>query len=287
VQPGVHEVVQAADPRLRDYVALTDVALRSRLEPAEGLFIAEGAKVIRRAATAGYAIRSFLMAPRWLDGLLDVVQTSGAAAYVADEALLASITGYAVHRGALASCARRPLPEVGDLLVGARHVVVLEDLTDHTNVGLVFRSAAALGIDAVLLAPRCADPLYRRAVKTSMGAVLTLPYARIPVWSEGLARLRSAGFEVLALTPDPAAELLDDVLPRAGERVALVLGSEGDGLSERWLQEADYRVRIRQRSEVDSLNVAAAAAVACALLAARQRASGEAGVPGGAGQCNG
>lgn len=287
MQPGFHEVLDATDPRLRDYAGLTDVELRSRFEPAEGLFIAEGAKVIRRAAAAGYVIRSFLMASRWQAGLVDVVQDSGATAYVADEALLESITGYAVHRGALASCARRPLPEVDDLLARARHVVVLEDLTDHTNVGLVFRSAAALGIDAVLLAPRCADPLYRRAVKTSMGAVLTLPYTRIQDWSGGLARLRATGFEVLALTPDPAARLLDDILAGAADRVALVLGSEGGGLSERWLHEADHRVRIRQRSDVDSLNVAAAAAIACALLAARQPASGEAGVPGGAGQCSG
>jgi len=287
VQPGFHEVLDATDPRLRDYAGLTDVELRSRFEPAEGLFIAEGAKVIRRAAAAGYVIRSFLMASRWQAGLVDVVQGSGATAYVADEALLESITGYAVHRGALASCARRPLPEVDDLLARARHVVVLEDLTDHTNVGLVFRSAAALGIDAVLLAPRCADPLYRRAVKTSMGAVLTLPYTRIQDWSGGLARLRATGFEVLALTPDPAARPLDDILAGAADRVALVLGSEGGGLSERWLHEADHRVRIRQRSDVDSLNVAAAAAIACAVLAARQPASGEAGVPGGAGQCSG
>ncbi|MEJ7727129.1 MAG: RNA methyltransferase [Actinomycetes bacterium] len=287
MQPGFHEVLDATDPRLQDYAGLTDVKLRSRFEPAEGLFIAEGAKVIRRAAAAGYVIRSFLMASRWQAGLVDVVRDSGATAYVADEALLESITGYAVHRGALASCARRPLPEVEDLLARARHVVVLEDLTDHTNVGLVFRSAAALGIDAVLLAPRCADPLYRRAVKTSMGAVLTLPYTRIQDWSGGLARLRATGFEVLALTPDPAARLLDDILPGAADRVALVLGCEGGGLSERWLQEADHRVRIRQRSDVDSLNVAAAAAIACALLAARQPASGEAGVPGGAGQCGG
>ncbi len=269
MQPGFEQVIHSADPRLTDYVALTDVELRSRIEPAAGLFVAEGAKVIRRAVLAGYPIRSFLMAPRWQAGLLDVVQASGALAYVADESVLESVTGYAVHRGALASCERRPLPDLDEVLADARRVVVLEDLTDHTNVGLVFRSAAALGIDAVLLAPRCADPLYRRAVKTSMGAVLTLPYTRLPSWTDGLGRLQIAGFTVLALTPDPAAEPLDTVLRVTGERVALVLGSEGDGLSDRWLGAADHRVRIRQRSDIDSLNVAAAAAIACYALSAR------------------
>ena len=264
--PPFEPVHDAGDPRVRDFVDLTDVELRSRTEPVEGLFIAEGAKVIRRAVEAGYAVRSFLMASRWQAGLLDVVQASGAPAYVGDEALLETITGYAVHRGALASCARRPLPEVDAVLAGARRLVVLEDLTDHTNVGLVFRSAAALGIDAVLLAPRCADPLYRRAIKTSMGAVLTLPYARLPRWSGAVAHLRAAGFLVLALPPDPAAEPLEAVLPVDGRRVALVLGGEGDGLSEGWLADADHRVRIRQRSEIDSLNVAAAAAIACYAL---------------------
>ena len=263
------QIGDAADPRLTDYVALTDVELRSRVEPAEGLFIAEGAKVIRRAVAAGYSVRSYLMAPRWRAGLVDVVEASGAPAYVADEEVLAAVTGYAVHRGALASCARRALPGLDQILAGARRVVVLENLTDHTNVGLVFRSAAALGIDAVLLAPRCADPLYRRAVKTSMGAVLTLPYTRLLSWSDAVPRLRAAGFVVLALTPDPAAEPFETVLLGTSGRVALVLGSEGDGLSDRWLDAADHRVRIRQRSEVDSLNVAAAAAIACYALAGR------------------
>ena len=269
VRSAFEPVTDAADPRLADYAALTDVELRSRIEPAEGLFVAEGAKVIRRAVEAGYEVRSFLMAPRWQTGLIDVVEASGAPAYVANETVLETVTGYAVHRGALASCARRALPSLDDVLAGARSVVVLEDLTDHTNVGLVFRSAAALGIDAVLLAPRCADPLYRRAVKTSMGAVLTLPYTRFPSWSDALAQLRSAGFVVLALTPDASAEPLERVLRDAPDRVALVLGSEGDGLSGRWLAAADHRVRIRQRSEIDSLNVAAAAAIACYALAAR------------------
>ncbi len=267
--PQFEPVRDAGDPRLGDYVALTDVELRSRTEPADGLFIAEGAKVIRRAVAAGYDVRSFLMAPRWQAGLLDVVRASRAPAYVAEEPLLEAITGYGVHRGALASCARRPLPDLDDLLTTARRIVVLEDLTDHTNVGLVFRSAAALGIDAALLAPRCADPLYRRAIKTSMGAVLTLPYTRLPSWTDALGQLRTAGFLVLALTPDPTAEPLDAVLPGPTDRVALVLGSEGDGLSGRWLEGADHRVRIRQRSEIDSLNVAAAAAIACYALAAR------------------
>ena len=260
-----------ATPACATTSALTDVELRSRTEPADGLFVAEGAKVIRRAVAAGLPpFARSCSAPRWRAGLADVVEPTGAPAYVADETLLEAVTGYAVHRGALASCARRPLPSV-ETAGGRRRVVVLEDLTDHTNVGLVFRSAAALGIDAVLLAPRCADPLYRRAVKTSMGAVLTLPYARFDTlvrrrWTGS----RDAGFTVLALTPDPAAEPLDEVLaglePGAGSRSCWA--ARGTGCLAHWMRSADHRVRIRQRSEVDSLNVAAAAAIACYALAA-------------------
>lgn len=264
-------VLDLQDPRLRDYVRLTDVDLRREREPAEGIFIAEGEKVIKRAVAAGYQARSYLTAPRWLAGLVELLAVGDAPAYVGSDDLLEQVTGYHVHRGALASFARRQLPSVPDLLAGARQVVVLEDLVDHTNVGLIFRSAAALGIDAVILAPRCADPLYRRAIKTSMGATLTLPYARLENWYDGLSRLRDEGFTVVALTPDADAEQLEDVLAEAGERVALVLGGEGEGLSPRWLADADRTARIVQRSEVDSLNVAAAAAIACHTLAARGR----------------
>ncbi|MGW4108321.1 TrmH family RNA methyltransferase [Streptomyces sp. NPDC004976] len=250
------------DPRLYDYTGLTDVELRRRREPAEGLFIAEGEKVIRRAGEAGYAMRSMLLSAKWLDAMRDVIDRSDAPVYVVDPALAEEVTGYHVHRGALASMQRRPLPTTGDVLRAARRVVVMESVNDHTNIGAIFRSAAALGMDAVLLSPDCADPLYRRSVKVSMGAVFSVPYARVDTWPKGLDTVRGAGFRLLALTPGEQARPLDDVAPHRMERVALMLGAEGSGLSARALAAADDRVRIPMSHGVDSLNVGAAAAVA-------------------------
>jgi tRNA G18 (ribose-2'-O)-methylase SpoU len=258
-------VADTADPRLADYARLTDVHLRRSLEAAHGLFIAEGEKVIRRAIAAGYPVRSFLVADDKLAAIADVARQADAPLYVLPAEQVAQLTGYRVHRGALASMQRLPLPAPADVLAGARRVVVLEDIVDHANVGAVFRCVAALGFDAVLLAPRCADPLYRRAVKVSMGAVLQVPYARLTDWRDGLAWLRAAGFRLLALTPDPAAVPIADV-PRA-DRLALLIGTEGTGLSDRWAAAADEAVRIPMSRGVDSLNVAAAAAIACYLLA--------------------
>lgn len=265
----VEHVTDAADPRLADYVALRDVELRTSLEAQHGLFLAEGEKVVRRAVAAGFPVRSFLMASRWVEGLADVLeQAAEAPCYVAPADLIESVTGFHVHRGALASLRRVPLPSVADVLTGARRVVVLEDLVDHTNVGAVFRASAALGMDAVLLSPRCADPLYRRSVKVSMGAVFSTPYTRMTRWYEALDDLRQAGFLILALTPAADAVVLDQVV--CPERLAVVLGSEGAGISKRWTSEADVRVRIPMRAGIDSLNVAAAAAVAFYVLGAGQ-----------------
>ncbi len=252
-----------ADPRLSDYVTLTYVELRRVKEPAEGLFVAEGEKVISRAVAAGYPMRSLLLTEKWLPGLADVVAAVSCPVLVADESLMEQVTGFRVHRGALAAMGRLPLPPAPELLARVRRVVVLEDLIDHTNVGAVFRSAAALGMDAVLLSPRCADPLYRRAVKVSMGAVFTLPYARLDDWYGGLDLLRDAGMSVLALTPAPDAVPLDALPPERLRRCALLLGAEGPGLSRRWVEAADTAVRIPMAHGVDSLNAAAAAAVAC------------------------
>jgi tRNA G18 (ribose-2'-O)-methylase SpoU len=264
--PAVLTVDDPADPRLADYVALTDVELRRRREPAEGLFVAEGEKVIRRAVEAGYPMRSMLLSPRWLPVMADLAESTGAPVYVAEPTVLERVTGYHVHRGALASMQRTPVPEVATLLAGARRVVVLEDLVDHGNVGAIFRCAAALSLDAVVLSPRCADPLYRRSVKVSMGAVFAIPYARMASRRGGLAEVRAAGFQLLALTPDQSAVPIDTV-PLA-DRVALMLGAEGDGLSSHWLEEADRAVCIPMSPSamalgVDSLNVVAAAAIAC------------------------
>ncbi len=267
--PVLVPVGDAGDPRLKDYVRLTDVHLRRSLEPAHGLFIAEGEKVIRRAIGAGYPVRSLLVTSDRLAGLADLAGCCPGPVYVVPPEIAHRLTGYRVHRGALASMRRRPLPAVADVVAGARRVVVLEDIVDHTNVGAIFRCVAALGFDAVVLAPRCADPLYRRAVRVSMGAVFAVPYARMDDWREGLGALRAAGFRLLALTPAPDAAPIGEVVAvRApGTRLALLLGAEGDGLSARWLGQADLCVRIPMSRGVDSLNVASAAAVACYVLA--------------------
>ena len=262
------EISDPDDPRLRDYRDLRDVQLRKDLEAEHGLFLAEGEKVVRRAVESGYAPRSFLMAPRWLDGLADVLERSAAPCYVMSEDLAEQVTGFHVHRGALASLERRPLAPVEDVLAGARSVLVLEDIVDHTNVGAILRSGAALGFDAALLAPRCADPLYRRAIKVSMGAVFTLPWTRLPEWYDALPALSARGFTTVALTLADDAVPVEDAV--AGlDRVALVLGSEGHGLSERWQDSADRRAIIPMHEGIDSLNVAAASAVACYVTARR------------------
>jgi tRNA G18 (ribose-2'-O)-methylase SpoU len=262
------EVGDAADPRLADYRDLRDVQLRSHLEVEHGLFLAEGEKVVRRALEAGFTPRSFLMAPRWLDGLADVLDPSEAPCYVVTEALAEQVTGFHVHRGALASLARRPLPSVDEVLADARHVLVLEDVVDHTNVGAIFRCGAAFGFDAVLLAPRCADPLYRRSIKVAMGAVFTTPWTRLPDWYDALPDLAGRGFTTVALTLAADAAPIERAVAGA-DRVALVLGSEGHGLSSRWESSSGRRAVIPMREGIDSLNVAAAAAVACYVVAHR------------------
>jgi tRNA G18 (ribose-2'-O)-methylase SpoU len=264
----LHEISDPADPRLADYRDLRDVQMRKHLEAEHGLFLAEGEKVVRRAVEGGFTPRSFLMAPRWLDGLADVLGTTDAPCYVMSESLAEEVTGFHVHRGALASLERRPLPSVAEVLDGARSVLVLEDIIDHTNVGAILRSGAALGFDAVLLAPRCADPLYRRSIKVAMGAVFSTPWTRLPDWGDALPSLSRAGFTTVALTLAPDSTPLEDAV--AGlDRVALVLGSEGHGLSKRWEQAADRRAIIPMREGIDSLNVAAATAVACYVTARR------------------
>ena len=276
------ELTHPADPRLEDYTRLTDVALRRRLETGRGLYMAESTNVIIRSVQAGHVPRSFLMARRWLETMGPVIAaargTGGRSdggdvpVFVADEPLLESITGFHLHRGALAAMNRPELPGVTEVLAaarggaGARRVAVLEDLVDHTNVGAAFRSAAALGIDAVLVTPRCADPLYRRSVRVSMGTVFQVPWTRIERWP-ALEELHAAGFVVAALALNENSVSLDEfagstAVTRPGSRVAVVLGTEGDGLSSGTVSAADTVVRIPMAGGVDSLNVAAAAAVA-------------------------
>ncbi len=268
---------------LADYRALTDVELRRRAEPAQGIFIAEGEMVIRRALRAGYPMRSALMTQRWLPPIADLVEDVDVALYVGSDELLESVTGFHVHRGALAAMGRLPLNTVADLLRQSSRIVVLEEVNSHTNLGAIFRSAAGLGMDAVLLSPTCADPLYRRSVRVSMGEVFSIPYARFESWPGGLAELREAGFRVLALTPDSQAASIDDIEVRDGDKIALLLGAEGPGLSQSALGAATTRVRIPMGNGVDSLNVAAATAVACYAIT-RRTVGSQAAVKSGEGE---
>ncbi len=250
------------DPRVTDYANLTDVALRRRVESEHGLFVAEGEKVIRRAITAGFTPRSMLMSARWYESLSDPLAGLDVPVYVATDEVLEGITGYVVHRGALASMNRRPTPAVAELLPSATRLLVLEGIVEHTNVGAAFRSAAALGVDAVLVDPRCADPLYRRSIKVSMGAVFSVPWARATTWPGALQHVGDEGFELWALTPGADAEDLDHAVATVPDRLALLVGTEGSGLSDEALRMSDRRVRIAMAHGIDSLNVAAATAVA-------------------------
>jgi tRNA G18 (ribose-2'-O)-methylase SpoU len=266
------EISDARDDRLADYVRLRDSSLRRRLETEHGLFIAEGEKVIRRAAAAGYRPRSFLLAERWLAGLADVLDRwPQVPTYVVTEHLAEEITGFHVHRGALASYEREQRHRVSDLLALDR-LVVLEDIVDHTNVGAILRNAAGLGWDGALLAPRAADPLYRRAIKVSAGTVFTLPWARLTDWYAAPRLLAEAGFLTVALTLAPGAVDLAEVGRRvlaSPAKLAILVGTEGAGLSAHWTDGAQVRAIIPMRAGVDSLNVAAATAVACYSLTVR------------------
>ena len=207
------------------------------------------------------------MEEKWLPGLEVVLEPFDIPVHLAEPEQLEAITGYRVHRGALAAFERPRLPEPGQLLADARRVVVLEDIVDHTNVGAIFRSVAALGADAVLVTPRCADPLYRRSVRVSMGTVFQVPWTRLPEWPEAARMLRAHGFSTAALALADDAVSLRDLAADPPERLALVFGAEGDGLSARALEAADRVVTIPMAHGVDSLNVAAAAAVVLYALA--------------------
>ena len=263
----IERVRDAASDAVADYARLTDVTLRSAHEPANGLYIAESAKVIRRAIGAGHRPRSVLMEEKWLAGLEPSLGAFDIPVHLADPEQLEAITGYRVHRGALAAFERPALPDPAVLLANARRVVVLEDIVDHTNVGAIFRSVAALGADAVLVSPRCADPLYRRSVRVSMGTVFQVPWIRLPEWPEAARMLHAHDFSIAALALADGAVSLRALAADPPDRLALVFGAEGDGLSRNALQAADHVVTIPMAHGVDSLNVAAAAAVVIYALA--------------------
>ncbi|MGO3894243.1 TrmH family RNA methyltransferase [Brevibacterium aurantiacum] len=279
---------------LYDYTQLTDVALRSVREPAEGLFIAESSKIIRRAHAAGMVPRSYLTSPKWLFDLADLIAAYDAPIFIGTDAAVEALTGFHLHRGALAAMHRPAMDDVSQLVAKARRIVVIEDvvdhtnvcgpklphpepaaepsgrsrvavlegLVDHTNVGSAFRNAAALGLDAVLVSPTCADPLYRRSVRVSMGTVFQVPWTRIPDWEKGIADLKEAGYVVAGLTLGEGAITLDDLVAEDHEKLALVFGTEGHGITRETDALLDRRVTIPMMGGVDSLNVTAAAAVA-------------------------
>jgi tRNA G18 (ribose-2'-O)-methylase SpoU len=290
----IHYLDSAGDPRVSDYTQLTDVHLRKLREPAEGMYIAESSRVLRRALAAGHRPRSFFLAEKWLADLQDVLSAyPDVPAFIGSAALLEEITGFHLHRGAMAAMQRpEPVP-LHELLAGARRVAVVEDiadhanvsgcqvqesdrarprgrsriailenLTDHTNVGAVFRSAAAIGVDAVLVTPQCADPLYRRAIRVSMGTVFQVPWTRIESWPDDIEVLKKAGYVVAGMTLGEGAITLDELVAEDHENLALVFGTEGDGLTPDTDNRLDRRVTIPMMHGVDSLNVAASSAVA-------------------------
>ncbi|MBW3619371.1 MAG: RNA methyltransferase [Actinobacteria bacterium] len=266
----VIRVTDPGDPRLGDYACLSDPQLRKRYEHDVGVFIAEGPNVVRELVASDYRTKSLLLMPHRLDDLAGEIAAVDGPVFVADRELVREVVRFPNHQGALGCGHRRPLATPDEVLAGAGTVVVLEETNDPANLGAIFRSARALHVDAVLLGPRCADPLYRRTVRTSMGHVLHVPYAPLGDVDAGLADLRARGFRILALTPDPDAADLGALPPL--DRVALLLGAEGPGLSEGALAGADLAVRIPMAASVDSLNVAVTAGIAFdALRRARDR----------------
>ncbi len=262
---AVHHVDDPDDPRLFELTGLTDAEARAALEAEHGCFVAEGILTLESVLRSAYPVRSILVAESKLGRVEAVLAAAPATVevdvFVAAPALLEAVTGFPIHRGVIASVGRLPLPRPGDLVTGARRLLVVEAVNDHENLGALFRNAAAFGVDAVLLDPTSADPLYRRSVRVSLAHVLRVPWTRLGSLPDGLEVLREAGFSTVALSPsgDVTVDTIDD------ECVAWVVGAEGPGLSEATLAAADHRARIPMSPGVDSLNVATAAAVALAL----------------------
>jgi tRNA G18 (ribose-2'-O)-methylase SpoU len=254
------------DPRLRPLRDLTDAELRRAFEAAHGLFVVEGLNAIRRALESTYHVRTIVLSEERRRSLGDEPDRWGADVLIVPRRVLSAAAGFDVHRGALAIAERRPDRPLDALLRPARVVLALEGINDHENLGAIARCATAFGVGALLLDPTCADPLYRRSVRVSMGEMLHIAFARVTPWPGVLDEVRAHGFEVLALTPNRHAEALADVAATVAPRRALLLGSEATGLSAAALAAADRQVRIPLREGVDSLNVSHAAAVALHVL---------------------
>jgi tRNA G18 (ribose-2'-O)-methylase SpoU len=262
--PTVVEVDDPDDPRLCELTGLTDAEARASVEAEHGCFVVEGLLSLEAAVRAPHPLRSVLVSEPKLQRVLPVLDGVDVDVYVGRPALLEAVTGFAIHRGVVASAGRLPLPDPDALLVDARRVVVVEGLNDHENLGALFRNAAAFGIDAVLLDPATADPLYRRSVRVSLGHVLAVPWTRVESLPAGLEPVRRAGFTTVALTPSGDVDVRSVA---EDERLAWLLGAEGPGLTDATTAAADHRARIEMAPGVDSLNVATAAAVAFALSA--------------------
>ena len=267
--PSIIEISDLTDPRLDLFARLTEAQLRNRLEPEKGIFIAESPKVIQLALDAGHAPVAFLMERKHVQGQAQslLARCGDIPVYTADRDVLATLTGYPLTRGILCAIRRPQLPAMEDICQGARRVAVLEGIVDTTNVGAIFRSAAALHMDAVLLSPSCCDPLCRRAVRVSMGTVFQVPWARLgeknTEWpAAGMDRLHKLGFKTAAMALDDRAVSVEDSVLQAEDKLAIVLGTEGDGLAANTIAQCDYTVMIPMQHDVDSLNVAAASAVA-------------------------
>jgi tRNA G18 (ribose-2'-O)-methylase SpoU len=267
------QIDRADDPRIADYVDLSDPDLRRRVEHRDGFFVAEGALVVRTLLATRHRVRSVLVTPKQRALLADVLDHLDAPVYVVTPDVMRQTVGFDLHRGAVAAADRYPLPPMDAVLESATRVAVLERVNDHENLGALFRNAAAFAVDAVLLCPECSDPLYRRSVRVSTGHVLTVPWTRAAPWPSAIDALGARGFTVFALTPGVGAGRIDEVDPAAVERVAILLGAEGPGLSPGASSRATGRVRIPMAAGVDSLNVAVAGAIAFAHFASPERLS--------------
>ncbi len=267
--PNIIEITDIESPELDIFVRLTGAQLRSKLEPEKGIFIAESPTVIDVALDAGCKPISILTDKRLINGSVGKIisRCEGVPVYCAERDVLTQITGFELTRGALCAMQRPPLPTVEEILADAKRIAVLEGITDSTNIGAIFRSAAALNIDAVLITPTCCDPLCRRALRVSMGTVCLVPYTRIGEdhtdWPHpGIDRLKNLGFKTAAMALSDNSVSIDDFRLNAEEKLAIILGTEGDGLSKATIANCDYTVKIPMSHGVDSLNVAAAGAIA-------------------------
>ena len=257
------DVTDPDDPRLDDFRDLNSIDRRPDLPTGKGLVIAEGVLVVQRMLASRFAPFALLGTDRRLAELADDLAGVEIPYYRASAEVMATAVGFHLNRGVLAAARRPPVPTIDEVLDGARTVAVLEGVNDHENLGSIFRNAAGLGVDAVVFGAGCADPLYRRAVRVSMGHVLLVPYARAENWPGDLNTLRANGFRLLAMTPDPAASALPDAMAEVGgRRLAILVGAEGPGLTGAAMRASDLRVRIPMSRGTDSLNVATAAALA-------------------------